>query len=169
MAQLKGSNGRGMSGTGLQATVAGQMSSRSFSAGSGMPKVLTVVLCEDMLYRTDGSDSVFTLDVYDLPEIRELGPMVHQIRVHYECEGATTHFQCQVTTAWSVRGRTWSSPSTLLPAQTGTQTGQIGNWFTTDSAFGLLMRYAIEVKNSTGFSTIESGRVTVVLEIELKS
>ncbi|MFZ5478928.1 MAG: hypothetical protein ACOZNI_19300 [Myxococcota bacterium] len=165
---MSGNDVRGA--TGLRNLVPATAQSQSFGGkGSGMPKALTVVLCEDMLYKSSGSDSVWTVDVYDVPEIRALGPMIEQIRAHYVCEGATAAFQARVTTYWSVLGKSWSSASEILPAQTADKTGVISSWFTTDTAFGLLMRYGVEVKNNTGVPTIESGHVTVVLEIELKS
>lgn len=152
---------------GSLSSVPATMSSRAFAGKGGLPKVLTVVLCQDQLYKSDGT-STYVVDMFDLPELRELGPMISQIRVHYVCEAGTTNFAARVTSYWSVLGRTWSSASELLSAQTTTNTGTISAAFTTAAAFGLLMKYGIEVKTGSG-ALVECGRLTVVLEIELKS
>jgi len=158
-------------GAGLQTTVPSATGSRSFArtGQGGMPKVVTVVLCEDELYKSDGSNTVWVSDIYDLPQVRALGPMIKQIRAFYVCEGATANFQARLTTQWSVLGKSWSTPvGEILPGQTGDKAGIVSAAFTDADKFGLLMRYGIEVKNSSG-TAIESGRVTVILEIELKS
>lgn len=134
---------------------------------AGLPKIIVVALCEDKLYRTDGT-TTYIADIIDVAQIRALGPMIAQMRVHYVCESATTNFRAKVTSSWSVIGRTWSTPVDLNTAVVGDHTGSIGSWYVTDSAFGLLMRYAIAVSNNSG-DAIESGRLSVFLEIELKS
>lgn len=70
--------------------------------------------------------------------------------------------------SWSVLGRSWDTPVDILSNQAGSTTGVIGNWYTTDAKFGLLTRFFVEVSNVSG-TAIESGRITVILEIELKS
>ncbi len=168
MSKLNTSTGSSSGISALALTVPLQVSSRTFGAAKGgMSKVVTMVLCQDELYKSDGT-ATYVVDIFDLPQIRELGPMISQIRVHYVCEGGTTNFAARVTTYWSVMGRTWSSAVELLSAQVSTNTGTISAPYNTPAAFGLLMRYAIEVKTNSG-AVVESGRLTVVLEIELKS
>ncbi len=133
----------------------------------GTAKIITVVLCQDEVYKTDGT-TTYLVDLFDVPTVREYGPLISQLRVHYACEGGTTNFVARVTSAWSLLGRSWSSPTVILGDQQGTQTGVISAYLATPGAFGILMRYAVEVKNFTGAAT-ESGRVTIILEIELKS
>lgn len=144
-----------------------QPATRTFAGKGGMPKVITAQLCLDELFRTDGTATPLAT-LFDIPEIREYGPMINQLRVYYVCEGATTNFQCRVTSAWSILGRSFSAVTVILANQAGIQTGVLGTYVTTSSAFGPIMRYAVEVSNSTG-AAIESGRVTVFIEIELKS
>ena len=156
--------------TGLLAAVPSQANSRNFSAAGkagGMSKIITRVLCQDELYKTDGT-TTFLQDIFDIDELRELGPLIEQIRVHYVCEAGTTNFVAKVTLMWSVLGKTWSTSADILTAQTGTNTGTISAAMVTTTQFGILMRYAVEIKNSTG-AAIESGRVTAILEIQLKS
>ena len=132
-----------------------------------MQKIIMRVLCQDELYKTDGTGT-FLQDIYDIDDLRELGPMIEQIRVHYVCEGGSTNFVAKVTLMWSVLGKVWSTSADILTAQTGTNTGTISSAMTVTTQFGVLMRYAVEVKNSTG-AAIENGRVTTILEIQLKS
>lgn len=157
-----------MSAGGQRSAMAAEPSSRSFArAGGGIPITITQMLTLEELYKTDGSNTIYTVDIFDLPAVRALGPMIQQLRVHLVVEAATTNFEVKVSTGWSVLGRTWSASTDILSAQIGVQTGVMSNWLADDTKFGLLMRYAIEVKNSAG-TAIESGRVTVILEIELK-
>lgn len=144
-----------------------QSNIRAYTA-AGMPRSLVVTLCMDELYKTAGDDDPTVAELYDIPELRHIGPMMKQIRVHYVCEGATANFRAKVSMSWSVLGRTWDTPVEIMANVTGSNTGTIGSWYTTDSEFGLLTRFFIEVSNSTG-TAIESGRITVILEIDLKS
>ncbi len=141
---------------------------RCFSrGGSGMPKVIMVPVCLDDLYRTDGT-TTYLLDIKDIPELRELGPAIAKIRAIWVAEGATSNFRGRVTMAWSALGRTWSTPVEIFAPLTGPQTGTIGAWYTDDANFGPLLRFAIEVSNAAGAAQ-ESGRLSVMLQVELKS
>jgi hypothetical protein len=170
MRTLKSSTLANSAASVLQGAVAAQQSSRMYARGGtgAMPKTLTYVVCEDYLMRTDGTQN-YVQEVFDIEALRELGPMIKQVRAHYVCEGATTNFTARVTTQWSVLGKAWSGTTDVLGAQTGGTTGFISGWLSDNAVFGLLMRYAIEVKNATTGTAIENGRVTVILEIELKS
>ncbi len=135
--------------------------------GGSAPKSILVTLCSEETFRTNGTQTR-TVTLYDLPQVRRLGPLINRIRVHWLVEGASgANFQGGVTLAWSVAGRTWSNPVDLL-ALTANNAELIGAWYTTDGNFGLNMRYSIDVANLAG-SVQEFGRVTCVLEIELKS
>lgn len=169
---MKINNSIGSSGgvMGLLAAVPSQASSRNFSAAGkpgGMAKIIMRVLCQDELYKTDGT-TTYLQDIFDVDELRELGPMIEQIRVHYVCEGASANFVAKVTLMWSVLGKTWSTSADILTAQTSTNTGTISSAMVTTTQFGVLMRYAVEIKNASG-AAIETGRVTAILEIQLKS
>ncbi len=135
--------------------------------GGGMPKVIMVPVCLDELYRTDGTTN-YLLDIKDLAELRELGPAIAKIRAIWVAEGATANLKGRVTMAWSAIGRTWSTPVEILAPLTGPQTGTIGAWYNDDANFGPLLRFAIEVCNAVGTAQ-ESGRLTVMLQVELKS
>lgn len=134
---------------------------------SMMPKVLLVTLCTDHLIKTTGSGT-YTDDVFELPALNNLGPMVKRIRVHLNVESATTNFRSRVGFAWSMLGRVWSTPSNLIVDVVGDTTSTIGTWFEDETKFGLHLRASGGASNNSG-SAIESGRVTAILEIELKS
>jgi hypothetical protein len=164
----RGQFGTTADGLGLDAG-AGRMANRAYGANRGaLPKVLLVVLCQDELFRTDGTGT-WLPTVYEPAELRTLGPMIKQLRVHYVAEAATSsNFRARVTLAWSVLARSWSTPDPILATTAGTQTGTIGSWYTTDGNFGLFLRGSVEVSNASG-AALESARLTVILEIELKS
>ena len=93
--------------------------------------------------------------------------MINRLRVHYEAESAGANFKGRMTMAWSVSGRIWSTPVEILAPQTG-PLQVIGAWYTTDGNFGLNLRAAVEVANAAG-AALESGRLTIAIEVELKS
>lgn len=157
-----------LQGTTIQAD-ASTPRARSYNKASGsMPKVLVIPLCVDLLVRTDGT-STPVANPMDAPQLRNLGPMIQQLRVHYVAESASSaNFRAQVSLQWSVLGRTWSTPVQPQTNLVGNQTGAISGWYTNDANFGLLMRASVDASNVSGAAT-ESARVTVILEIELKS
>ena len=99
---------------------------RTYTVG-GMPRTIVIALCMDELYKTAGDDDPTVAELYDIPELRHIGPMMKQIRVHYVCEGATANFRAKVTMSWSVLGRTWDAPVEIMANVTGTNTGAIGS------------------------------------------
>ena len=138
---------------------------RVLSVG-GVPRVVLVMLCDDQLFRT-AADGTSVPTVFDIPEVRSLGALTKQVRVHYVCEGASTNFRAKVGMSWSVLGKSWDTPVEILANQTGTTTGVMSDWYGTSTEIGLLLRFQIEPSNASG-AAIESGRVTVIVEIELK-
>jgi hypothetical protein len=133
----------------------------------GAPKVLIIPLAIRQVMTTAASTSTNVYHLVDDPQLRAVGPMTYRMRVHWFAEWCTTNFQGKVSMQFSVTGQTWSTPVTLLSAQTGD--GQvIGAWYSTDANFGLNLQVSIDVANSSG-TAIENGRVTAYLEVELKS
>lgn len=134
----------------------------------GTPRVVLVTLCEDALMKTTAGGTTVA-EVYEIPEVRQLGALTKQVRVHYYCEGASTNFQAKVGMAWSMSGRGWDTAVELLSNQVGSSatSGVMSSWYSTTSEIGLLLRFQIEASNASG-TAIESGRVTVIVEIELK-
>ena len=81
MSKLNTSSGSSSGIAALALSVPLQVSSRTFGAAKGgMSKVITMVLCQDELYKSDGT-ATWVVDIFDLAQIRELGPMISQIRV----------------------------------------------------------------------------------------
>ena len=139
----------------------------SFGGRSGtMPKVIVIMLCQDLLLKTDGT-ATYVDQLLESEELATLGPMIKQIRVHLTTENATANFRVKVNLAWSMLGRTWNGPYDLITPATG-NVQLIGAWYTDDTKFGLNLRSAVTVSNAAGVA-IESGRVSVALEVELKS
>lgn len=137
------------------------------SKSGAMPKVVLYTLCTDRMFKSSGS-TLYADDVLDAPGLATLGPMIKQMRVHINVESSTTNFRYKVNFSWSMLGRVWSMPDDLTTAITGDTTSTIGSWYTDDTNFGLNLRLALAISNSTG-TAIESGRVSIVLEVELKS
>lgn len=133
-----------------------------------LPKVLLVPIAQDQLFQTDGT-TVYVATLFE--EFSAvwtcLGRQVRAIRVHWSGEAFTANFKTRVVISWSVLGQVWSSPIVILPEQTGN--GQtISAPFADSAELGILERVAIEVANVAG-AAIESGRITAVLELELRS
>lgn len=143
-----------------QQPVAAQLGAR------GAPKTVIIWLCVDELFRTDGTVS-YIADVRDVPELRKIGPMISRLRVHHQSDAAPADFRAQVGLMWSVTGQIWSTPVVIYAAQAGS--GQwIGSWYSTDANFGLNLRASIDVSNVAANPPV-SGRLTIALEVELKS
>lgn len=143
----------------------------TFSGGKGgnFAKSILIPLCIDKKYITSGT-TTFADDVYDVPQLRNIGPMISKIRAHVNVEDATgtNNFKVRVNLAWSILGRVWSTPTDILASQVGNTTSTISGWLSDDTKFGLQLRAAVGVCNvSAGGS--ETARVSVILEVELKS
>jgi len=137
------------------------------SPRGGGRKVLLFVLADDMPLQTDGAQVYRTVVVRAPADLARLGPFIEKVRVHWVGSNFSTNFQARVISEYSVNGEIWSAPSEILPGQLAD--GQVvGNYFTTDNQFSLNMRYSIQTQNEAGTS-IETGRVTAVLEVVLKS
>ena len=145
------------------------MQARAFLVNAGLhgaPKTIIVWVCVDELFRSDGS-TTYIADVRDVPEVRKLGPMINRLRVHHQTENGTSDFRVQVSCAWSMTGLIWASPTVVYAGQAGN--GQwIGTWTNTDTFLGLNLRFSVDVSNVAQNPPV-SGRVTIALEIELKS
>lgn len=137
------------------------------SKSGAMPKVILYTLCTDRMFKSSGS-ALYADDVLEAQGLSTLGPMIKQMRVHINVENSTTNFRYKVNFSWSMLGRVWATPSDLTTAITGDTTSTIGSCYTDDTKFGLNLRFALAISNSSG-TAIESGRVSVVLEVELKS
>jgi len=129
-------------------------------------KIALLTLIDNKRLETDGTATPKPIDV-DLGPIAKAGPMIEQMRVHFEGKDLSANFRVKYSMAWSLSKKTWSTDFDVLSEQSAD--GQvIGSYYTTATNFGLLLRGYLKVYNSTG-AAIESGRVTAVLEVQFKS
>lgn len=134
------------------------------SVRSNKVRVLPVFYKKQL--QTDGSTSWSYMDV-DLPDAEGLGPYVESIIAYTSSESFTTSFQWKLVCYWSLDGRNWSTPTDVFSAITGSST-TIQTAFSTASALGPIMRYAIAVSNETG-TAIERGVCSLALAFVFKS
>jgi hypothetical protein len=134
----------------------------------GLPKVVLIELCRDLLVTTDGS-TTFRRLLLDVPELRDLVVRAASMRVHWMGEGFTANFEAKLDMDWSVTGELRSTPVDLIAAQNTAGAAQaIGSELSARANFGLHPRVAIASRNEAG-SAIESGRITAILELVLLS
>ena len=132
---------------------------------SGRKVILIPLLIEELLQTKGDANNVKRY--VDVGPVSRLGPMIEKMRVHWEGTDFTANFVGEVDTEWSVSGQTWSPNFQLLGNQTSD--GQtIGAYYTTDTNFGLNLRFTVECRNATG-TAVEAGIVTAWLEVVLKS
>lgn len=128
-------------------------------------KTILVTLINDRLFHTNVLPHVEEIELGDLAT---LGPMINRWRIHWEGVDFTQYFKAKIGWVWSVTGRIWSTPETDF-LDWETQSRQIiGPWKSDTSLFGLNHRVFLHYQNIQD-QTDQSGRITAVLEIELKS
>ena len=116
------------------------------------------------LGQTSGNEAVY---ICPAGRANTIGPLASQLRIHWEGSELTTQFRTKVQMSWSISGKTWSTPVELL--STRSADGQvISTSYSTTSEFGPLWRFEMLCWNGSG-SNIESGIITAVLEVTLKS
>jgi hypothetical protein len=129
-----------------------------------LQKVVLLPVCYKMQLQTDGTGSYSFIDL-DLPDAANYGPYVESVIAYTSTENRTTNIQ--IVSYWSIDGRNWSTAVDLFSVITGNG-NTIQTAFTTASALGPIMRYAIAVANGSG-SAIERGVVTASLAFTFKS
>jgi len=136
------------------------------SKGMSLQKVVLLTVCYKMQLQTDGTTGYSFIDL-DLPDAASFGPYVESVIAYTSTENRTANFQWKIVSYWSIDGRNWSTAVDLFSAITGNG-NTIQTAFTTASALGPIMRYAIAVANGSG-TAIERGVVTVSLAFTFKS
>jgi hypothetical protein len=130
----------------------GQTSSRGMSGGrGGMSRTLDGVRVVPLFYKyqlsSDGSTTWRYIDL-EVPQASDWGPHLTEMIAHTMSENHTTGLEWKVVYYWSVDNLTWSTPVDL----TGTITAAgslIHSAITAKNTFGLKMRFALAVKNTS--------------------
>jgi len=137
------------------------------SQNIGGRKVLLFVLADDEPLTTDGLTTWRSVIIKSPPPLNRLGPFIEALKVHWYGTGFTNSFEARVVSEFSTTGELWAAPVQILPPET-TDSQLISAPYTTETQFGLNMRVSIQTKNGTA-GNVESGRVTAILEVVLKS
>ncbi len=116
--------------------------------------------------QTDGT-TVFSYMDLEIPQAMEWGPYLESVQVHTNTENKTTNFTWKLVLYWSIDGRQWNVPVDLFSAISNNG-GVIQIAYTTNTQFGLYMRYAIGVANGSG-TAIERAVCTAALAFTFKS
>lgn len=132
-------------------------------------KVVLLPLFFKKQLQTDGTTTFSYIDV-DLPQALEWGPYLESIQAHTTTENRTTNFSWKVGFFWSMDGRRWNPTSTPVDlfSALATNTDTVQTAYTTNTTFGLKMRYVIAVAN-TGGTNVERAVCGCVLAFTFKS
>jgi hypothetical protein len=122
-------------------------------------KVLLVQLARDVQLNSDGTISPIYIDLDPDTDIERMGPYVQQIVPHVITRGATTNHKWNVVFRYSGEGRSWSNPIDLFTPIVAGSGYAIQAAYTTTTNFGLRMKYALRVENSSA-GTIQSANVS---------
>lgn len=113
------------------------------------------------LTQTDGDSVSWSYIDLDLPQVADWGPHLHFIQAHTMTELLETNFSWKIVFFSSLDGKTWMDPVDLFTAITS-EGQQVQASYSTGTSFGLKMKYALAVKNTTG-----SSRTTATLSCAL--
>lgn len=131
------------------------------------PKVMIIRIADAARLQSNSSTSWSYLEL-DLPEIEDLGPYIESIVVHTNTVGATANHAWKLVTWWTLDDRNFIGPTDVFAPIVAGSGPAIQPAFTTASAFGLRMRYALAVRNNTGTAP-ETAAVDAWLQITFKS
>lgn len=124
----------------------------------------------DGVQATTASNATWIYRELDLPELEHLGPWLESITVITNTIGATANHAWKLVTWWGVDGRNWIGPTDLMSAILGggATNPAIQTPFTTTSAFGPIMRYALAVRNNAG-TAAETAELDAWLQLQFKT
>lgn len=129
-------------------------------------KVRMIAVFYKKQFQTDGSTSWTYIDL-EIPGVESWGPYLESIIAYTNSENLTNLFQWKLVSYWSMDGRVWSNPSDVFSGITSS--GQaVQTAFSTASALGPIMRYAVAVSNESG-TAIERGVLSLALAFNFKS
>jgi hypothetical protein len=130
-------------------------------------KIRVVSLSRRMLLVSPGLTTWSFVDI-ELPEIRRWGPYLSSITAVTHTEQRSANHEWKASLAWSFDGYTWPGVTWAISSVVGANGLVVHTPYTDSSRFGLEMRYALGVRNSTG-SAFEQAYVTCDLVFEFLS
>jgi hypothetical protein len=129
-------------------------------------KVMVVPLVSGYELMSDSTTSWKYIDL-DVPQLERMGPMLEELSVHSDTRNRTTNQVWKVVFYKSFDGRQWDGPYDLF-------TAVMANGYTvhapyvTASNFGLRMKFALAVSNSSG-TNLEQATVGAAIAAVLRS
>ena len=129
------------------------------------PVVVIPVISQTRI-ASDGT-TTFTYQDIELPEAEEWGPHLEGITAHTITRGISANYAWKIVLYWSIDGRNWNGPTDLFAAVSAVG-DVIQTEFTTATALGLKLRFAVGVANVTG-TAIETGNITAALAFRFKT
>lgn len=125
-------------------------------------KVVVLALFYKKQVQTDATTSWTYIDI-DLPEATEAGPWLESLTAHTLLENPTA-IEYKLVFYYSADGRTWKGPYDIHSPVTSAD-HYVHPAYTTTTNFGLQMRYAIAVRNSSATGKVERAVVTAALAL----
>lgn len=123
-------------------------------------KVAVLPLFYKKQVQTDATTNWTYIDI-EAPEAMDLGPYLESITAYNLLENPTA-IEYKLVFYWSIDERDWEGPYDIHSAITSAN-NYVHPAYTTTTNFGLKMRYAIAVRNSSATTKVERAVVTAAL------
>lgn len=135
------------------------------------PPIRTLTIARrEPVWSTGGSGSSGLSEVFVLSsdDIAQVAPLLAQLRATLTVENRTLNASVEVVFQTTSDGVTWETAIPLSQAFVTTNTTDTTPWYTDTANFKRGIRVGVRIKQATG-NAVESARVTVVLDLQLKS
>jgi hypothetical protein len=126
-------------------------------------KVAFHTLVQGVDFRTPGGGTTFTNVEVNVPDwVREALVRCESVRAHVRVRGKSANFGVITRFYWSIDEAEWSS-AVDLHTEITTEGQSITSYYTTAANFGLLTRWALGIRATTGTAS-EGANLTIVIE-----
>ena len=133
------------------------------------PPVRTLTLAVDVPVWSTGDTNPGESDIFVLSreDLVQIAPMIAQVRVTMTVANATVSFQCRPVFQATNDAVTWDQAINLDTDKAGNGSWT-STWYSTAANFKRGIRFGVIASAASG-TAVQVGRVTLVLDIQLKS
>lgn len=134
------------------------------------PPIRTIRTATTTVFSKGGS-SPGTSEIFVLSpeEVEQIAPLLLGVRATVIVENATVDFMCQAVFQTTSDGNIWGNSVALEPSAVGDNRKDTTDWYTTLSNFKRGIRVGVLASQESGVSTVQSGRVTLIIDFNLRS
>lgn len=100
--------------------------------------------------------------------VTQIAPMLAAVRATLTVDNRTLNAEVEVVFQTTSDGISWEAPIVLSQAWVNMDTTDTTSWYSTTSNFKRGIRFGVRIRQASG-TAVESARVSLVLDLELKS